>query len=121
VTILRSLRWQLILTFTAVTAAVLLAAAVSMSVLIEHAVWGPLDAAVEEELETLAEMPPAEFAAAVARIGGETDLGGGKFIRVLAADGRKLAASGMLPEAARALAPGTTSGPHAVTVGQRVV
>ena len=118
-TLPRSLRGQLILTFTGVTAVVLLAAAVSTSLLLEHAVWGPLDAALGEELETLAEMPPQDFAAAVARVGGETDLGGEKFIRVLAADGRTLAASGVIPDAVGVLAPPARPGRRPVTVGRR--
>ena len=75
----RSLRGQLMLAFTLLATLVVLAAAVGVIVLLRQAVWGPLDAALAEEAETLATLHPdrtAEFASAVARIASETEHGG---------------------------------------------
>src|SRR6266849_6328690 len=77
--------------------------------LVQYAVWAPIDAALTEEAETLTQLGdvarPGDFAGAVARVGRERnfgsqlDFGGGKFVRVRAADGRLLAASGTIPSA----------------------
>ncbi|HZP42107.1 MAG TPA: ATP-binding protein [Candidatus Binatia bacterium] len=97
----RSLRWRLTLLFTGVAAVVLLAAALEMSSLVEEAAWGPVDAALEEEAETLTILSALghadELASAVARLADERDLGAGKFVRVTAADGRLLASAGAVP------------------------
>ena len=105
----RSLRWRLTLAFTGVAGAAVLAASVGAVILVEYAVWGPIDAALTEEAETLTQLGDparaADLAGAVARIGsepdfaGRRDFGGGKFVRVRAADGRVLAASGAIPPA----------------------
>jgi hypothetical protein len=97
---LRSLRGQLMLAFTVLATLVVLAAAVGVTVLLRQAVWAPLDAALEEEAETLATLHfehRADLASAVARIASETELGGGKFIRVFAADGQVVAQGGKVP------------------------
>jgi signal transduction histidine kinase len=116
----RTLRGQLTVVFTATAAVVVLAAAVGMAVLIRHAVWGALDAALEEEAETLVSLGsvggPEELARAVARVGGEPDLGGGKFIRIEDASGRPLAGSGDLPAVAGAR--WSASGSVHATVGR---
>jgi len=96
----RSLRGQLMLAFTLLATLVVLAAAAGVTLLLRQAVWGPLDAALAEEAETLATLHPdrtAEFSRAVARIAGETEHGGGKFIRVFSADGRLVAHGGTIP------------------------
>src|SRR5206468_818180 len=50
---LRSLRVQLVLGFAALASFVVLAAGIAAVALIRHAVWAPLDAALQEEAETL--------------------------------------------------------------------
>jgi signal transduction histidine kinase len=97
------------LAFTALATLVVLAAAGGVTVLLREAVWGPLDAALEEEAETLATLHPhrtGELAASVTRIAEETKDGGGKFIRVVAADGRVVAQAGSVPHELRFGAPG---------------
>jgi signal transduction histidine kinase len=118
----RSLRWQLTLSFTGVAALVTFGVAVGIAVLTEHAVWAPLDAALQEEADTLAGLRSLDrgedFDAAVIRIGTETDFGPGKFIRVTAMDGGSLAASGTVPPAIAALAPPRMPETRRTTVGR---
>jgi signal transduction histidine kinase len=117
----RSLRGRLTLVFTAVAAAVVLAIAAGMAVLIEHAVWAPLDAALEEEAETLVSIGKlggsGNLDRSVAHVGAEPDLGGGKFIRVVAGDGRLLAGFGEEPAVVAALPAPAGRTAHA-TVGK---
>jgi hypothetical protein len=100
----QSLRGQLTLVFTGVAAAVVLTAAVGMTWLVQQLVWGPLDARLAEELDTLAGIRkisgPDELARAVTHVAREADLGGGKFIRVLTPDGQTLLHAGEAPAAA---------------------
>lgn len=110
-----SLRARLLLVFTVLSAVGVLAAAVAMAVLVEHAVWAPLDAGLEEEAETLAGIldrgGAVDLARAVAVVGTESDFGPGKFVRVTRADGTVLAHSGNMPaELARAAPAGNGSG-----------
>ena len=105
----RSLRWRLTLAFTGVAGGAVVAASIGGVILVQYAVWAPIDAALTEEAETLTQLGdvarPGDFAGAVARVGRERnfgsqlDFGGGKFVRVRAADGRLLAASGTIPSA----------------------
>jgi len=99
----RSLRWRLTLAFTAVAGVAVLAASVGAIILVERAVWDPIDAALAEEGETLTELGDAasagDFSRAVARVAAERGFGDGKFVRMWAADGRVLAASGPIPPA----------------------
>ena len=116
----RSLRGQLMLAFAAFATLVVVAAAIGVSILLRHAVWGPLDAAMEEEAETLATLHPersSELAEAVKRIGRETELGGGKFLRIVAGDGRTVARSGDVPPAVAALRPVESRKGRSATVG----
>jgi signal transduction histidine kinase len=90
----RSLRGRLTLVFSGVAALAVGAFAWALTVLVERAVWAPLDAGLSEEattLVTLVDLPPDRLAAAVRTIGEEEDLGPGKFIRVVGADRRVLA------------------------------
>jgi len=115
----RSLRWQLMLAFTGIVALVVLAAALGMAMLIEHAVWAPLDAALQEEAETLTQLRAigrVDFLGAVAREAGDHELGAGKFIRVTAPDGHTLAESGTMPLAVAALARAGVPAPPAATI-----
>ena len=118
----RSLRWRLTLAFTGVAGVAVLAASVGAIILVEHAVWDPLDAALAEEGETLTELGDAasagDFSRAVARVAAERGFGDGKFIRMWAADGHVLAASGTIPSAlAREAVPAVPVTQYA-TVGQ---
>ena len=80
----RSLRGRLTLVFSAVAALAVGAFAWALTVLVEHAVWAPLDAGLAEEATTLAalvDLPSDRLAEAVRTIGAEPDLGPGKFVR----------------------------------------
>lgn len=116
----RSLRARLTLVFTGVAATVVLVAAAGMMVLIEHTVWDPLDAMMEEEAETLATIHDLgsfdELNRAVVSVGSERDVGE-KFIRVTAAGGRVLAESGKVPAAVASLPPPATGGAPGTTIG----
>jgi len=117
----RSLRWQLMLVFTGIAAVVVVAAAVGMLILIEQAVWGPLDAAIEEEAETLARIrniaPVEDLQRAVANVGSEAAPGPGKLIRVTAAGGETLAEAGRMPPEIAGLVPPLEATTHYATVG----
>ena len=97
----RSLRWRLTLVFSGLSALVVLAAATETALLIEQAVWAPLDAAIEEEAETLVTIRDVgraeELAQAVVAVGSERDLGARKFVRVTDPYGQVLAQSGGIP------------------------
>jgi len=119
----RSLRWQLTLAFTGIAAVVVVAAAVGMLILVEQAVWGPLDAAIEEEAETLARIrnmaPAEELWRAVANIGSETDAPGpGKVIRVTAPGGETRAEAGRMPAPLSNLAPPPVPITQHATIGR---
>src|SRR5581483_9386660 len=119
----KSLRWQLTLAFTGVAAAVVVAIAGGMAVVLEHAVWAHLDAALEEEAETLVGLRGLgqlrDFTEAVARIGSERDLGTGKFIRMIESDGTEVVRFGAIPHAIAAAGPPGARGRRHLTVGQR--
>jgi len=96
----RSLRGQLVLAFTGFALVVVVAAAVATVLLMRHAVWAPLDAALEEEAETLdflVGQEAADLSEVAARIGSETELGPGKFVRVIGPDGAVLVSTGEVP------------------------
>jgi signal transduction histidine kinase len=109
----RSLRVRLTLLFVALGSVLVVAASIGVSYLLGRAVWTPLDISLEEEAEELGEIaatatrpdpsghPHEEHGlpAAAARIGAERDLGNGKFVEILAADGTRLAAHGAPPTA----------------------
>jgi signal transduction histidine kinase len=103
--IARSLRARLILLFITVTGIAVLALAVAMSALIEHAVWAPLDAELKEEGETLCSLLAAgaidDVKDAVVALVGERSPGPGKFVRVVAGDGALVAEAGPVPPAIR--------------------
>jgi signal transduction histidine kinase len=93
-----SLRARLTLTFTLAAAALVIIAAVGSYRLLSVSLWGPLDAALQEEAETLAGIEGMhrrdELVQAVSLIGTEAKDGPWKFVRVYAADGSVIAASG---------------------------
>jgi signal transduction histidine kinase len=104
----RSLRGQLLLAFVGLASFVVLIGAIAMVALVRQAVWAPLDAQMEEEAETFRTLVGdrgPELADAVARIASEPDFGPGKFVRVIAPDGRVLAEAGRAPAAAERDAP----------------
>ncbi len=96
-----SLRSRLTLAFAALAGTGVLAATLSMSVLVEHAIWAPLDAALREEAETLVALLDTaqhdDVGRVALQIAHETDHGPGKFVRVTAPDGHVLASSGEGP------------------------
>ncbi len=116
----RSLRSRLTLLFIGVAGGTVLAAAISMGVLVEHAVWAPLDAELGEEAETVCSLLEAgaldDVREAVAAMAGEHSPGPGKFVRVSRPDGSVLARAGRLPSAVRHYNPGPRSGAHTVDV-----
>jgi two-component system sensor histidine kinase TctE len=102
----RSLRARLTLAFVGLAAAVVLAVALGTAHLVDEAVWGPFDAALEEEAETLATLmgvgDAADLDRAVGAIGREKNLGPQKFVRLLGSDGRPLVTWGTIPRVVRA-------------------
>lgn len=97
----RSLRFQLTVAFAGLAGVAVLGAALAANALVTRTVWSSLDARLAEEAETLATLStlePRDLEQAVAAIGNETDLGPGKFILVLAPDGRVLSSLGPVPK-----------------------
>jgi signal transduction histidine kinase len=94
----RSLRLRLTGAFVGIAGVLIVAAGLGTRILVERAVWGPLDAALLEEATTIEALwdrhRPDEFNRMVRRIGEETDLGHGKFLRITEADGRVLSQAG---------------------------
>ena len=115
----RSLRTQLVLGFAALASFVVLAAGLSTAALIRHAVWAPLDAALEEEAETLnqAAGSSGSLSTVAARVGSETNLGAGKFIRIIAHDGTVVGRWGEVPAAVAALPLPAVPAEEGMTVG----
>jgi signal transduction histidine kinase len=102
---LRSLRARLTALFLAIAGAAILGTALLTNSIVDHAVWGPLDAELAEEAETLCTLVGAGhldgMQAAVAAIATERIHGPGKFVRVLRADGSLIAEAGPVPKAVR--------------------
>jgi signal transduction histidine kinase len=94
-----------------------LVAAISMGVLVEHAVWGPLDAELGEEAETVCSLFEAgaldDVREAVSAMARERTPGPRKFVRVSRPDGSVLARAGRVPVAIPHHVPGV----HTVHVG----
>ena len=116
----RSLRSRLTQLFIGVAGGTVLLAAISMGVLVEHAVWAPLDAELGEEAETVCSLFEAgaldDVREAASAMAGEHTPGPGKFVRVSRPDGSVLARAGRLPKAIRHHDPGPGSGAHTVQV-----
>jgi two-component system, OmpR family, sensor kinase len=97
----RSLRARLTAAFVALAGTAVLVAAFATSVLLERAIWDPLDAEMREEAETVCSLLGAgaidDVREAVETLAREQELGPGKFIRVSDADGRVLAGAGYIP------------------------
>ena len=102
---LRSLRARLTALFLVIAGAAIIGAAVLMSSVVEHAVWGPLDAELTEEIETLCTLVAAGqlegMQAATAAIATEIHHGPGKFMRVLGPGDTIIAQAGRVPEVLR--------------------
>jgi signal transduction histidine kinase len=96
----RSLRTRLTLAF-ALTALIGVGGAFgALAFLVEHAVWAPLDAGLQEEADTLArlvDLPHDRLLDTVRDFGAETDLGPGKFVRVASPEGRTIAQARRVP------------------------
>jgi signal transduction histidine kinase len=100
VTIRRSLRVRLTAAFLLFAGAAIAAAAVAALLLVEQATLGRLDAQMAEEAATLAalvDLPSERLLDTVREIGGESDMGPGKFVAVLDQHGAPLAASRKVP------------------------
>jgi signal transduction histidine kinase len=102
---LRSLRARLTLLFLAITGMAILGVALWMNAVVERAVWAPLDAELEEELETLCTLMAAGqldgVKTATAAIAREARHGPGKFVRVLGRRRAVIAAAGRVPNVVR--------------------
>jgi signal transduction histidine kinase len=97
----RSLRFELTVAFAGLAGVAVLGAALAANALVTRTVWSSLDARLAEEAETLATLrtlEPRDLEHAVAAIGGETDLGPGKYILVIAPDGRIVSSLGPVPK-----------------------
>jgi signal transduction histidine kinase len=116
----RSLRSRLTLLFIGVAGGTVLAAAIGMALLVEHAVWAPLDAELGEEAETVCSLLAAgaldDVRQAAAAMAAEHAPGPGKFMRVSRPDGSVLARAGRLPQAIRDYSPGPGSGGHTIDI-----
>lgn len=96
----RSLRTRLTLAFGLMSVVAIGGSFSALAVLIEHTVWGPLDAGLQEEVDTLVklvDLPHKQLVDTVRDFGAETDLGPGKFVRVAAPDGKTIAHSRRVP------------------------
>ena len=117
----RSLRGRLTLVFSATAALAVGAFAWALSLLVERAVWAPLDAGLAEEvttLGTLVDLPSDRLEATVRVIGEEEDLGPGKFVEVVGADDRVLAHFRTVPPLVAARRPTRLDGLRLLTVGE---
>jgi len=117
----RSLRGRLTLVFSLVATVAVGAFALALSLLVEHAVWAPLDAGLAEEATTLGalvDLPAERLAAAVRAIGEEEDLGPGKFVRVVGANRQVLARYRIVPPIVAARRPKQLEELQLLTVGQ---
>src|SRR5262249_3298090 len=93
----------------------------ALTVLVEHAVWGPLDAGLAEEATTLAallDVPADRLAEAVRTIGEEEDLGPGKFVRVVGPNHHVLARYRTVPPSVAEHRPQQLPGLRLVTGGK---
>jgi signal transduction histidine kinase len=117
----RSLRVRLTLAFLLVAALAVAAAAAALVLLVEQATLGTMDAMLLEEATTvarLADLPDERLAAAVRAIGAETDLGPGKFVRVVDAQRTTLASAGRFPRIVRRQRPPLGDEARVVTAGE---
>src|SRR5262249_39540468 len=95
-----SLRGRLTLAFSAVTALAVGGVACALALLVERAVWAPLDAGLAEEatmLAALGDLHPDQLAKTVHSIGEEQDLGPGKFVSVVGGNQQVLATFRTVP------------------------
>jgi signal transduction histidine kinase len=117
----RSLRGRLTLVFSTVAALAVGAFAWALIVLVERAVWGPIDASLGEEATTLGalvDLPAPRLEATVRAIGKEEDLGPGKFVRVVGADHKVLASFRTVPPRVAARHPKELDRLRLLTVGK---
>jgi signal transduction histidine kinase len=90
----RSLRTRLTLAFALMALVAVGGSFSGLAILVEHAVWAPLDAGLEEEADSLVkliDLPLDRLAETVHEFGAETDLGSGKFVRVVGPTGHTIA------------------------------
>lgn len=102
----RSLRLRLTLGFGALASAIVVAAAVLVDHQVHTAMWAEIDAALQEEAELLATLPPGvDLGPAVERVAAERDHGPGKFVLVVGPDGTVRAEAGRVPRRVRVAPP----------------
>src|SRR6185369_7271164 len=106
--------------FLGVAGGTVLVAAVGTALLVEHAVWAPLDAELGEEAETVCSLLAAgaleDVRQAAAAMAAEHAPGPGKFMRVSRPDGSMLARAGQVPKGVRDYTPGPGSGGRTIDV-----
>jgi len=93
----------------------------ALTLLVEHAVWAPLDAGLAEEATTLGallDLPSRRLEEAVRAIGDEEDLGPGKFVRAVTADHHVVARFRTVPPAVAAQRPRHIDHLRLLTVGE---
>jgi signal transduction histidine kinase len=107
----RSLRWRLTLAFIAVATVAVTGATGAMAVILQHAVWRPIDAMLREECESLVAIHELgrleDLPRAAEKIRAEKDIGHHKFLRITDSSGRILGEAGVAPSSAAQLAPPT--------------
>ncbi|HEV7734260.1 MAG TPA: HAMP domain-containing sensor histidine kinase [Candidatus Binatia bacterium] len=118
---LRSLRGRLTLAFAATAFVAVGLSAVAIALMVEHALWAPIDAGLVEEastLTTLLDIPHEHLLETVHALGAEDDLGPGKFVRVGSADGKTLARSRRVPPVVAAHRPTPLERMTLMTIGR---
>lgn len=118
---LRSLRGRLTLAFAATAFVAVGLSAVAIALMVEHALWAPIDAGLVEEastLSTLLDIPRENLRETVHALGTEDDLGPGKFVRVASADGKTLARSRRVPAVVAAHRPKPLERMTLMTIGR---
>ena len=117
----RSLRVRLTVGFLLLSVSAVAIAAAATVLFVEQAILGTRDTALMEEATTLASLaglPNDQLVAAVREMGSETDMGPGKFVSVMAADGVTLAASRRMPGSVTKRPPRTFTTAEVATTGE---
>jgi len=117
----RSLRVRLTAGFLLLALSAVAVAAVAMVLFVEQTTLGTLDAVLLEEattLASLADLPDDRLVTAVREIASETDIGPGKFVSIVRADGTTVAASRRIPASVARKTPENLAAPKVGTAGE---
>ena len=117
----RSLRVRLTSAFLLLALAAVTIAAVATVLFVEQVTLGTVDAMLLEEATTLAslvDIPNDRLVAITREIGSETDVGPGKFVSVVRADGLTIAASRRIPSSVERKRPPILNAPEVATAGE---